>query len=59
VVALTDDVTENLVRGRGGTVVGLLGRTVLEVKFVGDAGRTYAQLRFDGDRLLVLQYEPV
>lgn len=59
VVALLVDMPEHaLVRGQVGTVVEMLDDGMLEVEFSDDQGRTYAELPFRADILLVLHYRP-
>jgi len=59
IVALTADYPDKgLVRGQVGTVVERLAPDVYEVEFSDNAGRSYAQLAFRADQLIVLHYEP-
>jgi hypothetical protein len=58
VVALTEDVPErDLQRGQVGTVAEVLAPDIYEVEFTNNNGRTYAELAFHADKLLVLHYE--
>ncbi len=59
VVALLVDMPERgLVRGQVGTVVERLNDGVFEVEFGDDEGRTYAELAFGAELLLVLHHRP-
>ena len=58
VVALLSDLpAHGLLRGQVGTIVELLNGA-FEVEFSDDEGRTYAELAFPPDQLLVLRHRP-
>ena len=60
VVALTEDLPEKgLQRGQVGTVVEQLARSVYEVEFSDNEGRTYAMVPLRTEQLMVLHYEPL
>jgi Domain of unknown function (DUF4926) len=59
VVALLEDVpAKGLRRGQVGTIVEHLADGAYEVDFSDDAGRTYASIALQADRLLRLVHEP-
>jgi hypothetical protein len=59
VVALTEDLTEKgLRRGQVGTIVETLAPGIYEVEFNDDAGRTYASVSLQANRLMRLHQEP-
>ena len=60
VVALLVDVPEyRLVKGQVGTVVESLSSYHVEVEFVDEQGKTYAQLPLHINQLMTLHYHPV
>ncbi len=59
VVALLEDLpAKGLRRGQVGTIVEYLAPRVYEVEFSDDAGKMYASLALDADRLMCLFHEP-
>lgn len=60
VVAVLKDLPEHgLVRGQVGTVVEMLGPSVVEVEFSDDNGVTYALVPLKADELIRLHHNPL
>ena len=57
VALLSDSPAHGLVRGQVGTVVEVLDGAY-EIEFSDDEGKTYAELAFPSDQLLILHHRP-
>ena len=59
-VALTENIPAvSLVRGQVGAVVERLARSVYEVEFGDDDGRTYAIVTLKATQLMLLHHKPI